>query len=50
MPAFIAAILFAIAFLGTVNVVHVNVEAWTTGGLFFLALTPMVIFNRGASS
>lgn len=47
VPASIAAILFFIAWLGCIGAISVNPASWTDGGLIFLALTGLVVFNRG---
>lgn len=47
IPTTLAAVAFAVAFLGAISAISVNVEAWRDAGLFFLALTGLVYWHRG---
>lgn len=47
VPSIIAAVLFGIAWFGSTEYGKFNYVPWELAGLFFLALTGLIFFNRG---
>jgi hypothetical protein len=46
VPAFVAAVLFAIAWFGSTSYGHFDYAPWMLAGLFSFSLTGFVFFNR----